>query len=303
MRARATPCADGSSSSLSWRWSLSAPRARARRPARRRAPPTPPPPAGPAPAHTARGAARPQDRQRHRAPEGDALRAGVAELAARRRYAERRRQLEHRRRLEVFTPVSTLQPCSNYTLTVWARTSAAGHTQLGRRRRSAARGCPPIAAAQQALARLGYLGATLQPSVRRQYPLRAPDAPRSGGPRLPPAPRQARPPPLRRAAGEDGSARRDDQGSAEVYQSDHGLEATGEPELRDVGLAVGGRDRQQARPQALHVGDGVRVLARDARGPPRAATSRSAPPPTPAFPAPKPNRGSSRSSPATSRPR
>ena len=31
---------------------------------------------------------------------------------------------------EVFTPASTLEPCSSYTLTVWAGTSATGHARL-----------------------------------------------------------------------------------------------------------------------------------------------------------------------------
>ena len=39
---------------------------------------------------------------------------------------------------EVFTPVSTLEPCSSYTLTVWADTTATGHAPLGRRRTSRA---------------------------------------------------------------------------------------------------------------------------------------------------------------------
>jgi hypothetical protein len=65
---------------------------------------------------------------------------------------------------EVFTPVSTLEPCSSYALTVWARTSATGHTALGHKHTIALHvACPPLAGLQQALARLGYLGVRLHP--------------------------------------------------------------------------------------------------------------------------------------------
>jgi lipoprotein-anchoring transpeptidase ErfK/SrfK len=66
---------------------------------------------------------------------------------------------------EVFTPASTLQPCSSYTLTVWAGTDATGERPLGTARRMRLRVlCPSALALQQALARLGYLPYTLRSS-------------------------------------------------------------------------------------------------------------------------------------------
>jgi hypothetical protein len=59
---------------------------------------------------------------------------------------------------EVFTPASTLLPCTSYTLTVPAATSAAAHVPLGRARHARVRvACPSALALQEALARLGYL--------------------------------------------------------------------------------------------------------------------------------------------------
>ncbi|MGH2912765.1 MAG: L,D-transpeptidase family protein [Solirubrobacteraceae bacterium] len=68
---------------------------------------------------------------------------------------------------EVFTPASTLQPCSSYTLTVWAGTDATGDRPLGKARRVHLNVvCPGTLALQQALARLGYLPYTLHSSHR-----------------------------------------------------------------------------------------------------------------------------------------
>ncbi len=131
---------------------------------------------------------------------------------------------------EVFTPVSTLQPCSTYELTVWARTVATGSSPLGRRRTIGLHvACPPLAAAQQALARLGYLGAAFRPlytveipsgrETRRGAAVLAFHPPRG---RLAPEPSDA--PPV--AMGQLDETTR---GALTVYQSDHGLQATGEP--------------------------------------------------------------------------
>jgi L,D-transpeptidase catalytic domain len=61
-----------------------------------------------------------------------------------------------------FTPSSTLQPCSSYTLTVWAGTDAAGERPLGKPRTVRLRVvCPGTLALQQALGRLGYLPYTV----------------------------------------------------------------------------------------------------------------------------------------------
>jgi peptidoglycan hydrolase-like protein with peptidoglycan-binding domain len=90
--------------------------------------------------------------------------------------------------LETFTPTSTLQPCTNYQLTVWAQTTAVGQLPLGTRRVVGfAVACPSTRAAQQALARLRYLpysfhtsaGAQRAAETRRQAAQRA-FAPQSG---------------------------------------------------------------------------------------------------------------------------
>ncbi len=66
---------------------------------------------------------------------------------------------------EVFTPSSTLQPCSSYTLTVLAGTDATGDRPLGKARRVHLQVvCPGTLALQQALSRLGYLPYTLHSS-------------------------------------------------------------------------------------------------------------------------------------------
>jgi hypothetical protein len=66
---------------------------------------------------------------------------------------------------EVFTPSSTLQPCSSYTLTVLAGTDATGDRPLGTPRRVHLNVvCPGTLALQQALSRLGYLPYTLHSS-------------------------------------------------------------------------------------------------------------------------------------------
>lgn len=65
----------------------------------------------------------------------------------------------------VFTPASTLQPCSSYTLTVWAGTDATGQRPLGKGRSVQLRvACPGVLALQQALGRLGYLPYTVHAS-------------------------------------------------------------------------------------------------------------------------------------------
>jgi hypothetical protein len=59
---------------------------------------------------------------------------------------------------EFFRPVSTLEPCATYTLTIPAATAAAGHRKLGHPRTVSFKvACPGITAVQEALARLNYL--------------------------------------------------------------------------------------------------------------------------------------------------
>jgi L,D-transpeptidase catalytic domain len=131
---------------------------------------------------------------------------------------------------EVFTPASTLEPCSSYKLTVWARTSATDHAQLGKRQTIGLHvACPPVAGLQQALARLGYLGARLHPrydvhiasgpETRREAAEHAFHPPRGG---LAPDPSDAPPAQM-------GELDVTTRGALEVYQADRGLEATGEP--------------------------------------------------------------------------
>ncbi len=131
---------------------------------------------------------------------------------------------------EVFTPASTLAPCSNYTLTIWADTIATGHSRLGRRRTVVLHvACPPLAGMQQALARLGYLGATLHPlytvriatghETRAEAATHAFDPPRG---RLAPTPADAPPVAM-------GTLDETTRGALTVYQAIHGLSETGEP--------------------------------------------------------------------------
>jgi len=59
---------------------------------------------------------------------------------------------------EFFRPVSTLEPCGSYKLTIPAGTAAANHRKLGHSRTvSFTVACPGITAVQEALARLNYL--------------------------------------------------------------------------------------------------------------------------------------------------
>ncbi|MGD1057266.1 MAG: L,D-transpeptidase family protein [Solirubrobacteraceae bacterium] len=133
---------------------------------------------------------------------------------------------------EVFTPTSTLEPCTHYALTVWARTSSTAHSQLGKRQTVTLHvACPSIAGLQQALARLGYLGAKLHPrydvsvtsgpETRRQAAENAFHPPRGV---LVPHPADA---PRTQMGKLDAVTR----GALEVYQADRGLEASGEPNV------------------------------------------------------------------------
>jgi len=152
---------------------------------------------------------------------------------------------------EIFTPVSTLEPCSTYTLTVWAQTHATAASALGKRRTLGLNvACPPLAGVQQALARLGYLGADFRPlytihtpsgaETRHEAAVHAYHPPRG---RLAPEPANA---PLVEMGRLDETTR----GALTVYQTDHGLEASGEPN-RDTWaslLASEAADRRDAHP-------------------------------------------------------
>ncbi len=69
---------------------------------------------------------------------------------------------------EYFKPASTLEPCSTYTLTVWASTTVTGELALGKRRTlHLSIACPSLRGLQQALARLRYLPYTIDASHGR----------------------------------------------------------------------------------------------------------------------------------------
>jgi lipoprotein-anchoring transpeptidase ErfK/SrfK len=132
---------------------------------------------------------------------------------------------------EVFTPVSTLEPCSTYTLTVWANTVATGHSRLGHRKTLGLQVvCPPIAGLQQALARLGYLGASFRPQYAVQIPP-GPETRREAAVHAfhPPRGRFA-PDPSSAPQVEMGHLDEVTKGALTVYQSDRDLQPTGEPD-------------------------------------------------------------------------
>lgn len=131
---------------------------------------------------------------------------------------------------EVFTPSSSLLPCSRYTLIVWGGSQSVGHAPLGRRRAFHLKVvCPSITALQQALARLGYLGARLR-SRHHARLLRAHESLHEAALSLfrpPPAAFVADPsdaPPVRR-----GQLNTVTRAALEVYQADRGLGVTGTP--------------------------------------------------------------------------
>jgi L,D-transpeptidase catalytic domain/Putative peptidoglycan binding domain len=152
---------------------------------------------------------------------------------------------------EVFTPASTLLPCSTYTLTVWADTVAVGHARLGRRRTIPLHvACPPIAGLQLALAHLGYLGAVFHPL----YSVRLPAGSET---RLQAATHAFHPPRGRFAADPSdapavdfGQLDETTRGALTVYQSDRGLDPTGEPNYATWAslLAAEATDRHDPRP-------------------------------------------------------
>jgi lipoprotein-anchoring transpeptidase ErfK/SrfK len=131
---------------------------------------------------------------------------------------------------EVFTPASTLLPCTDYTLTVWANTTAAGHSRLGSKHISHLHvACPSISALQQSLARLDYLGARFHPL----YDVHIPPGPETRGqaaehafhpPRGVLVPDPSTAPPI-----ETGHLDETTKGALTVFQAAHNIEPTGEP--------------------------------------------------------------------------
>jgi peptidoglycan hydrolase-like protein with peptidoglycan-binding domain len=129
---------------------------------------------------------------------------------------------------ETFTPKSTLEPCGSYTLTVWAGTDALGHPPLGTAHRQTLRvACPSLRGLQQALARLRYLPYTIDAAHGRNSGSRSES-------RGSAAHYAFDPPSARLVANEShapglayGSLDPTTRGALIVYQSDHGLPATG----------------------------------------------------------------------------
>ncbi|HTA13959.1 MAG TPA: L,D-transpeptidase family protein [Solirubrobacteraceae bacterium] len=146
---------------------------------------------------------------------------------------------------EFFTPKVALEPCSTYTLTVWAASTATGHSPLGKRRSVPLHvACPSVRGLQQILARLDYLPyeahsihseqasssgeasnsgevSSREPSSRAALTARYAFDPPSEAPRA----RLADAPAL-----EYGELDGTTKGALMVFQSDHGIEPTGTPE-------------------------------------------------------------------------
>jgi hypothetical protein len=174
---------------------------------------------------------------------------------------------------EVFKPASTLAPCGSYTLTVWKHTFAKEHSGLLERHVLPLHvACLSIAALQEALARQGYIGAVLHPRYAAHVS-RGPESlnaaaehaflPYHG--RLAPSPANA--PPV-----EMGTLDETTKGALEVFQADHNLEPTGQPDARTWQLlmeveALGHRDPRpytwvsvsESEPETLQVHEGDRV--------------------------------------------
>jgi lipoprotein-anchoring transpeptidase ErfK/SrfK len=132
---------------------------------------------------------------------------------------------------ESFTPKSTLEPCSSYTLTVWAGTDALGHPPLGKARSLHLNvACPGLQALQQALSRLNYL----------PYSIDAPHGRNSGekAESRAEAARYAFRPPVARLTGNVpdapglryGSLDPTTRGAVMVFQAAHSVSPTGNPE-------------------------------------------------------------------------
>jgi L,D-transpeptidase catalytic domain/Putative peptidoglycan binding domain len=132
---------------------------------------------------------------------------------------------------EVFTPSSTLAPCTTYKFTIWADTAATSHARVGTKHVLTLRvACPPIAGLQEILGRLGYLGAALHPRYRVHLH-EGPETPRQAAAQayspyhgsLVPDPSDAPPVTL-------GTLDATTKGGLEIFQEDHNLAATGEPD-------------------------------------------------------------------------
>jgi len=129
---------------------------------------------------------------------------------------------------EYFTPTLALDPCTTYTLTIWASSVATEHSPLGRRRTVPFTvACPSTRGLQQTLARLGYLPyeAGHSPSGERLSRARLSVRDAFDPPATTPHARFAGAPPL-----EYGQLDETTKGALMVFQSEHEIEPTGTPE-------------------------------------------------------------------------
>jgi peptidoglycan hydrolase-like protein with peptidoglycan-binding domain len=143
---------------------------------------------------------------------------------------------------EIFTPASTLDPCATYTLTIPAASTAVSHSPLGSPRRVGVTvACPSVRGLQQILARLDYLPYAPHSSERARLledaAAATETAPRAHLARrvaaidaFDPTPKTPRSrfgdaPPV-----EYGRLDETTKGALMVFQSDHELEPTGEPD-------------------------------------------------------------------------
>jgi lipoprotein-anchoring transpeptidase ErfK/SrfK len=139
---------------------------------------------------------------------------------------------------EIFVPASTLDPCATYTLTIPAASTAVSHSPLGAARKvKVTVACPSVRGLQQILARLAYLPYASHSSKRARVLKDAAAGTKAHLARrvaaidaFDPAPETPRSrigdaPPL-----EYGQLDETTKGALMVFQSNHGLEPTGEPD-------------------------------------------------------------------------
>jgi len=141
---------------------------------------------------------------------------------------------------EIFTPSSTLEPCTTYQMTIWAQTKAVGRTALGTRRivRFAV-ACPGVRAVQEALGRLHYLPYRFHP--RSAKPSQAGSETRGAAAHAAFSPSAGRfvrvirdAPPL--SPGQPDATTR---GALEVFQETHGSPPTGTADARTWAALLG----------------------------------------------------------------
>jgi lipoprotein-anchoring transpeptidase ErfK/SrfK len=174
--------------------------------------------------------------------------------------------------LETFTPTSTLEPCTQYQLTVWSQTTAVGQLPLGTQRViKVAVPCPGTHALQEALSRLHYLPYRFHAHASSTETGKETRAAAAKAAFKPPAGHFVRSikgaPPL--AAGKVDTTTR---GALEVFQGAHGAPVTGTPDAATwaslLGAeAAGATDRtpytfvtvSQSSPETLEVHRGSKV--------------------------------------------